>query len=341
MEIKDSQNIDILIYQFKISVVLGETERALCLYQNIFNQIDQFYLDDIIILNQLAKNIIKNFRSQIEPLIQLKKQKDEENSKNQKLVPKNNNNKDKNINSLYNDLKSKSYLNKSYNKNNIFNNSYNDTYNNENILNSEVVSINNNNNINNNKNENDNNKNNNSKEEKEEEEINLLQIYIKHTLDKNIILIQQLMTCLDYVKSKLKDLTLLGIINKTLGKLYLTLFQYQDREKSSLLEKALRFYQKSIYIYLNQKNKILLKNDENNLVIWFKLVLSYCKFLVKGFKDYFRSGKKEKLKYLDKENMLIDLDKVLEKFENFRNQNLNNSDKVLKIYYPEYKNLKK
>ncbi len=342
--------MDTLMFQFKLSVTLGETEQALNLYQDIISQTDQYDLDDIIIVEKLSKNLIQNFKKEIEPLIKIKCHNSSKYSKNKskKSKSKHLKEKEKEANNPIEDENSEMHSIFNSTRPTILKESETESQNEKKSTKKDIKNF----DIENLDDKENKDNNNDIDNINEEDDVNVLQLYIKHIVDKNIFLLQQLMSSIDYIRPKLKntkDLTSLALLNKISGKLYLTLFKYQDREKSLMLEKAIQYFQKIVTVFLNPKNDAMIREEESDIVIWYKIILSYCKFLIKGVKDYLRPMlicnsmieriKKEKTNYIDDQGLLNDLDNILEKYEDFRNKYSDEGKKVVRVYNPEMKNL--
>ena len=105
----------------------------------------------------------------------------------------------------------------------------------------------------------------------------------------------------------------------------------------------MQFFQKSISLYLIYKDN---KNEKEKL-IWYRIVLSYCKFLINGMNDYYRpflialktiiQMKENKNDNLDNEEYQNKLDCIIEKYEFFCEKYRKEYTNVLNTYYPELK----
>lgn len=188
----------------------------------------------------------------------------------------------------------------------------------------------------------------------EEEDKNIINFYMNYVHDDCLSIIRRLLFDIQIMESKIKNEIAIALINKIKGKLHSFCFKFDDNDKSGNLEKALFSYKKAIEIIIldNNKNK---DNDEdtNESIIKFKILLSYCKFCKNCLKDYYRcilfcsnvinDIKKEiENNEIDDENNIDDdyaeaLKNLLDKFNNFYEENIDTYNRVIKVYFPEMK----
>jgi hypothetical protein len=112
---------------------------------------------------------------------------------------------------------------------------------------------------------------------------------------------------------------------------------YDDNDKSSNLQMALKYYQTAI--------KLCIKHLDITDQVRMKTYLSYCRFAIGSLKDYYRAmlfcinAKKEIEKEIEgKENVGKVVFVMLDKYEKFINDNIDIYNRVMKIYFPEINN---
>lgn len=164
-----------------------------------------------------------------------------------------------------------------------------------------------------------------------EENDKVLNIYTKHTYAEIINSIERLVSCTYLILQKVKNEDSIVIIYKNIGKLNAFLSRYEDTDKSQHLELGLVNYQQAI--------SLLIKHFEKTDVLRLKVFLSYCKFVAKYLKDYYRSVlfcinvmeslKKELAdKEVDKEIIQLSA-----KYKLFYQNNIENYNIIISKYY--------
>lgn len=159
----------------------------------------------------------------------------------------------------------------------------------------------------------------------------VINIYTKYTYTDIITLIERLLSCVYMILQKVKNEDSIILIYKNLGKLNAFLSLYEDTEKSQHLEQALFNYQQAV--------TLLIKHFEKTDVLRLRVFLSYCKFVAKYLKDYYRSVlfcinvmeslKKELVdKEVDKEIIQLSA-----KYKQFYQNNIENYNVIISKYY--------
>jgi hypothetical protein len=162
--------------------------------------------------------------------------------------------------------------------------------------------------------------------------------------------VERFLSCLDNLFSKIKDEKLFALMYKIKASLFAFLYEFSNVDKNKHLEHAYLNYKAAIDICM----KRLLKLD----IIRIKIFYSYCKFSFKYLNDKYRSilfsinvineihqSKLEEEAQMKEnggdDNDIITLSpdfvKIEKKFKLFYESNLEEYNKVIRVYHPEYK----
>ena len=161
--------------------------------------------------------------------------------------------------------------------------------------------------------------------------------YTTYLHNEAITLVIRLLSCINISLSKLTEHRSRALCYKLLGKIHSFLYLYDDNDKSSNLQMALKYYQTAI--------KLCIKHLDITDQVRMKTYLSYCRFAIVSLKDYYRAmlfcinAKKEIEKEIEgKENVEKVVFVMLDKYEKFINDNIDIYNRVMKIYFPEINN---
>ena len=174
---------------------------------------------------------------------------------------------------------------------------------------------------------------------------NLIDNYSNNLQEEAFCMVETLITCINNILSKTKDNKLISIILCSKASLLGFLSQFST-EKSSNLELAYSYYKSSIEIAL----KYIPRTDISRM----KIAYSYAKFIFTKINDKYRSilfilnyleeihqiqnneNLLNELEGADLDSYLKDLAKIEKKFKNFHEKNINDFNKIVQQYHPEY-----
>jgi hypothetical protein len=162
------------------------------------------------------------------------------------------------------------------------------------------------------------------------------------TLSTNTIEI--FVNCINNLIFKVKEPSMVGILNIIRAKLFTFISMCNKEEKARYLQQAYYYYKMAVQIAI----KDLHVTDINRL----KIFHSYCKFLANSIGDYYRSMlfcynvieelQKTKMMKEYQSNEFFnssELENLECKLEQFCKDNMAEYNKVLRIYHPEYKEI--
>lgn len=153
-------------------------------------------------------------------------------------------------------------------------------------------------------------------------------------------IMERFVLCLNSLSLKVRDQRLLPVMYKLQASLFNCMQEFCEDNRSKFIETAYHNYLKCVEFSLQYLDKF----D----IIRLKIFYSYCKFLFFGAQDKYRAmliciniineihKKKNEEEFMDDEINRVEFEKIDKKFRTFYESNLEEYNKVMKIYHPEY-----